>query len=471
MIDTSALKSKILFSAMRGQLSERLPEDSSVDSLYEDIIGLKNELKKTKGIRKDVELDETFETEYEIPTEWKWVRFGKIITLQSGQDLKRNEYNACYKGIPYMTGASNFNDDGTLTVNRWTETPKSIAKNGDILISVKGTVGKVAILSEEKVHIARQIMGIRTYKIDVDFAKYYVESEIDRIKAASKGLIPGIERNDILRMSCPLPPIEEQKRIADGISEAFRILDTIDELQSAYSSDLEVLKSKIIDAGIQGKLTEQLPEDGNAEDLYAAIQEEKARLSKEKKIKKSKALPEITEEEIPFEIPDNWKWVRMSEVLDVRDGTHDSPKYHVEGIPMITSKNLSNGALDFSNVKYVSEQDAEKINERSSVDDGDVLFAMIGTIGNPVLVKKEFDFVIKNVALFKPFENTDISMEYIYWYLRREQYVFKRIVTGGLQPFVSLKQFREHVMPLPPLSQQLKIADRLSTIVDSVEMV
>ena len=463
MIDTNLLRRKVLELAMQGLLSERKETDSSSEYLYKSILENKSELIKAGIIRKDGKLEDV-EAEYEIPENWMWVKFGKIITLQSGQDLSSAEYNSDNVGIPYMTGASNFCEDGSLIINRWTNNPKAYARRGDILISCKGTVGKLTILNEDEVHIARQIMGIKTYLIDVGFAKYFVESSVERIKAVSKGLIPGIERSDILGLNCPLPPVEEQRRIVKRLTEIFNILYVIDELQNSYLSDVEILKRKLIDLGIQGKLTEQLLEDGMAETLYDDIQEKKAKLIKEKKIKKENGLPEITEEEIPFEIPSNWKWVRMLEILDVRDGTHDSPQYYENGIPMITSKNLSSGQLDFANVKYVSEEDAKKINERSAVDDGDILFAMIGTIGNPVLVKKEKEFVVKNVALFKKYENTNISMKYIYWYLTREQNEFKKIVSGGLQPFISLKQFRTHIMPLPPYEEQKRIANCLEKL-------
>ena len=151
--------------------------------------------------------------------------------------------------------------------------------------------------------------------------------------------------------------------------------------------------------------------------------------------------------------------------MDVRDGTHDSPKYVEEGIPLVTSKNISSGGLDFSNIKYITKEDANKINERSNVDTGDILFAMIGTIGNPVIVKKDREFCIKNVALFKNFVKDKIDIRYVYWMLMREQYVMKKKAIGGLQPFISLKVFREYPIPFPPTAEQKRISDRLDEII------
>lgn len=157
----------------------------------------------------------------------------------------------------------------------------------------------------------------------------------------------------------------------------------------------------------------------------------------------------------------------MGGVMDVRDGTHDSPKYVQQGIPLVTSKNISSGGLDFSNVNYINQEDADKINERSNVDTGDILFAMIGTIGNPVIVEKDREFCIKNVALFKNFAKDKVDIRSIYWMLMREQYVMKKKAVGGLQPFISLKVFREYPIPLPPIEEQKRISARLDEIIST----
>lgn len=229
------------------------------------------------------------------------------------------------------------------------------------------------------------------------------------------------------------------------------------------------MKKSILQMAMQGKLVEQRPEEGTAEELYEQIVVEKIQLIKDGKIKKEKPLPEITEDEIPFEIPSSWKWVRFSEVMDVRDGTHDSPEYIDMGIPLVTSKNISGGRLDFSNVKYISREDANKINERSNVDSGDILFAMIGSIGNPVIVNKDREFCVKNVALFKNYNKSKICIEYVYWFLYREQYIMKKNASGGVQSFISLKVFRNYLFPLPPLEEQKRIVAKLEEVLPYCE--
>ena len=229
------------------------------------------------------------------------------------------------------------------------------------------------------------------------------------------------------------------------------------------------LKNSILQLAIQGKLVEQRKEEGTAKELLEKIEAEKKHLIKEGKIKKQKELPEIKVDEIPFDIPESWEWVRLSEIIDVRDGTHDTPKYVTNGVPLVTSKNLKQGEIDFDNVKLISIEDSEKINMRSGVDDGDILFAMIGSIGNPVLVNKTRDFSIKNMALFKPIKNTLFNMEYLLNYLQLEQESMKRKAAGGVQSFVSLTFLRQYLFPLPPLEEQKRIVAKIEELMPYVD--
>lgn len=164
-------------------------------------------------------------------------------------------------------------------------------------------------------------------------------------------------------------------------------------------------------------------------------------------------------------IPHDWEVKTLGEICDVRDGTHDSPKYVKSGYPLVTSKNLTNGVIDFANIQYISKVDYDKINERSKADIGDVLYAMIGTIGNPVLITKEPDFAIKNVALFKDIKK--VCQAYIRYFFD-STYTIKRIMedaSGSNQKFIPLGYFRNMPIPLPPtLAEQERIAGALSSI-------
>ena len=153
----------------------------------------------------------------------------------------------------------------------------------------------------------------------------------------------------------------------------------------------------------------------------------------------------------------NWEIKKFIDIYDVRDGTHDSPKYIKEGFPLITSKNLKNDTLNYDKVKYISEEDYLNINKRSKVDIGDIIFAMIGTIGNPIVIKDEPDFAIKNVALFKVPENQD--SHFLKYYLDSNSVIDKmsKDAKGATQKFVGLGYLRNFLIPLPPLPEQKRI--------------
>ena len=244
------------------------------------------------------------------------------------------------------------------------------------------------------------------------------------------------------------------------------------------------LKNSILQWAIQGKLVPQDPNDEPASVLLEKIRQEKERLIKEKKIKRDKnasiiyrgednsyyekilATGEVKciDEEIPFEIPNGWEWVRLNSYSDVRDGTHDTPHYVNCGYPLITSKDFISGNFDFSKTKYIDEKTFVEINKRSNVQIGDILFSMIGgNIGSMILITREnyFDMAIKNVALFKQYIYDKIIIKYLCFYLQSQIISIKSKALGGAQSFVSLNILRNYLMPIPPLSEQQRIVSKL----------
>lgn len=174
--------------------------------------------------------------------------------------------------------------------------------------------------------------------------------------------------------------------------------------------------------------------------------------------------PKIRFKEFSGENADSWEQRKLNKVADVRDGTHDSPEYVQDGHPFITSKNVSNGFINYDDIQYVSDEDYEEINKRSKVDIHDILMGMIGTIGNLALIHEEPDFAIKNVALIK--YTGDADYKYLYQVLQADC-VIKQLTTGmdgGTQKFVSLKKIRELDIPYPKEKEQFKIGGYLSNL-------
>lgn len=476
------LKNSILQLAVQGKLVEQRTEEGTARELLEQIKLEKDQLIKDKKIKKSKPLPEITEDEipFEIPESWEWVRLIDLCSLISDGTHKTPAY--VEYGVPFISvkdissGVMDFSNVKYITRE---EHEKLISRckpeMNDVLLCRIGTLGKAIKICTDKEFSIFVSLGLLKL-IEADVADYIVQvinsgygyRWIDDNKVGGGTHTNKINLDTLRGMPIPIPPLEEQHRIVAKIEE---ILPYIDQYDKAYTK-LEIfnkkfpedMKKSILQMAMQGKLVEQRPEEGTADGLYEQIVAEKAQLIKDGKIKKEKPLPEIAEDEIPYEIPSSWRWVRFSEVMDVRDGTHDSPKYIETGIPLVTSKNISGGGLYFSNVKYISREDADKINERSNVDTGDILFAMIGSIGNPVIVNKDREFCVKNVALFKNYDKSKMCIEYVYWFLYREQYIMKKVASGGVQSFISLKVFRNYLFPLPPFEEQKRIVAKIEEL-------
>ena len=468
------LKASILQYAIQGKLVEQRPEEGTGEELYQQMQTDKQTLIREKKIKKEKPLSDIIDDEipFDVPESWKWVKVGNVGSWSSGATPSRT--NPAYYGgsIPWLK-TGDLNDGFIQEVPEYItdlaleKTSVRLNPIGSVLMAMYGaTIGKLGIL-EIPVTTNQACCACIPYAgMNNKYLFYYLMSmRQSYVGMAEGGAQPNISKEKIVNSLIPLPPAEEQKRIVSKIEELLPYVDryaaAYEKLEQFNAKFPEDMKKSILQYAIQGKLVEQRPEEGTGEELYRQIQTEKQRLIKDGRIKKEKPLAEIAEEEIPFDIPESWKWVRLSDVIDVRDGTHDSPKYVPVGIPLVTSKNLVNGVIDYSNVKCITQEDADKINARSMVDDDDILFAMIGSIGNPVLVKKDREFCIKNMALFKQFSNTDISMRYVYWFLFYAQYKLKKEASGGVQSFISLSRFREYLMPLPPVAEQNRIVAKL----------
>ena len=238
------LPKSILQEAIQGKLVPQFSDDEPASFLLERIKQEKNKLLTEGKLKKKdiidsiifkgddnkyyekigskiVEISE--ELPFDIPDSWAWCRLGSVIILQSGQDLIPDRYFAIPKGIPYITGASNFSN-GAVLVNRWTNSPTPISHKGDLLITCKGTVGTMAYNTIGDIHIARQIMSIHSGWILIDYIEKYLEYSIPKLEKAAHSIIPGISRGTIQSTFIPIPPIKEQRRIVDRIQELYKHL-------------------------------------------------------------------------------------------------------------------------------------------------------------------------------------------------------------------------------------------------------
>ena len=484
-MNAQQLKNAILQEAIEGRLVPQDPNDEPASALLTRIRKEKEELVKAGKLKKkDLEVKPISEEEipFEIPDSWEWCRVGDLFIHASGKQQSSNNKNVGTLQ-KYITTSNLYWGKFVLdTLKEMYFTDEELktcsAQKGDLLVCEGGAgYGRSAIWPYEyniclqnHVHRLRPLIdGMCEYI----YYLIYLLKESNRLASVGTAM-PGLSANRLKELLVPLPPLAELKRIVAKIEELLPKVEEYGKAQEALdklNAELpDRLKKSILQEAIEGRLVPQDPNDEPASVLLAKIRKEKEQLVKEGKLKKKDLIDTpITEDEIPFEIPESWEWCRLADYLDVRDGTHDSPKYYSEGIPFVTSKNLDNGRIDFTTCKFISEEDHKKFSERSYVEDGDILFAMIGSIGNPVIVKKDREFSVKNVALFKRYCVELTNMQYIYYYLQFIQSELKNNSSGGVQSFVGLKTFREWMFPLPPLSEQHRIVEKLEQLLGKID--
>ena len=470
------LKASILQYAIQGKLVEQRPEEGTGEELYQQIQAEKQRLIQEKKIKKEKTLAEVSEDEipFDIPESWKWARFSSVIELQSGQDMTPDKYNADHVGIPYITGASNITN-GDVLINRWTECGKAFAYKGDVLFTCKGTVGTMAVLQEAKVHIARQIMAIRPIgSISVYYIHVVLDTLISSLKAAAKSIIPGIAREDILTSLIPLPPLAEQKRIVAKIEKLFPLVDryavAYEKLEQFNAKFPEDMKKSILQYAIQGQLVEQRPEEGTGEELYQQIQAEKQRLIAEKKIKKEKPVAEISEDEIPFDIPESWKWCRLSSLTyNWGQKTPDKTFCYIDA----GSINNISHTLNIENA-VVEAKDASS-RAKKIVQKGDVIFATIRPyLKNICIIDRDFPYEpIVSTAFAVMHCTTGLLNRYLYYYLLSP--TFMRFANasdkskGVAYPAIGEKDFFNGIIALPPLAEQKRIVAKIEELLPLCE--
>ncbi len=309
MILAEDLRQAVLQAALQGKLTERLETDSGVDKLLISIQEEKEKLIADKKIKKEKPIPEIQDEEipFEIPDNWRWVRLGDVVkTISAGGDKPKNFSKEKTKLFSIPVIANGKTNDGILGY-----TDEATIKEKSLTISGRGTIGFSLVRIEPYVPIVRLLVITPLRQTNLYYIQCVLKSlvEIGIGMAVKQLTVPMIQPKVV-----PLPPIEEQQRIVDKINV---IMPKIDEYEK-IEKELEALKKgfptnmkdALLQAAMQGKLTEQLERDSSVDEILEVIRKEKEKLIAQKKIKKEKPLSDIEEEELPFDIPENWKWVR-----------------------------------------------------------------------------------------------------------------------------------------------------------------
>ena len=505
------LKNSILQMAVQGKLVPQDPNDEPASVLLERIRAEKERLIKEKKIKREKNPSVIFkgadntpyekigdevrsladEVPFDIPDSWEWVRLGNIGETNIGLTYKPSDVTS--DGVPVLRSNNIQNgqiDYSELLYVSCAVPERAYAHKGDILICARNgsraLVGKSAIVDADGMAFGA-FMAI--YRSSCNpYIQLFINSYLFRgqLEGATTTTINQVTQEMLKRQLCPLPPIQEQLRIVQKYTELQPLIaaysNAYDKAQILSTAFPEALKKSILQEAVQGKLVPQDPSDEPAEALLKRIRAEKQRLIKEGKIKKDKHESVIfrrdnshyekrgpdevcIDDALPFEIPENWTWARLSSAcVSIADGDHQPPPQVQDGIPFLVISNVSDGRVDFSDTRYVPKEYFDSLAEVRIPQCGDLLFTVTGSYGIviPVQTERKFCFqrhiaLIKFSCLSPDFMKLWLSSPLVYEQCRRA-------ATGTAQKTVGLASLKGLLIPIPPLNEQKRIVQKLNTL-------
>ena len=480
------LKNSVLQLAIQGKLVEQRPEEGTGEKLYRQIQAEKQKLIREGKIKKEKPLPEIAEDEvpFDIPESWRWVRLNEIASSLLGKTL--NKVSDTGELCPYLCSINVYWEGIKLSTVKeafftQAEKEKYLLQKGDLLICEGGDAGRCAVWDNDAtMYYQNALHRVRFYgDICVAFFRDIFESykSNGEIKSRCKGeTIQHLVQGELYNMVFPLPPLAEQKRIVAKIEELLPLIDRyekawgrLEEFNRRFPADMQ---KSLLQMAIQGKLVEQRAEEGTGEELYRQIQAEKQRLIKEGKIKKEKPLPDIAEDEKPFDIPESWKWVRVGCITTLNPKNEANDETEASFIPMTL---VADGYRNQHSYEIKKWGEIKK--GFTHFTNGDIGIAKI----TPCFQNRKsviFDSLVHNLgagttelSIVRVIADT-VSRKYLLWFFKSDYFI-----KNGIKSFTGTAgQQRIHkeylvncVIPLPPLAEQKRIVAKLEELLPLCE--
>ena len=485
------LRNSILQFAIEGKLVEQRTEEGSGEELYQLIQEQKKELIEAGKLKKTKALSEITETEipFEIPTTWKWVRWGDIIEIISSKRVHQSDWKK--SGIPFYRAReiSKLSEQGYVDNELFIDdalyrilSKYGAPNEGDLMISAVGTLGKTYIVkkTDKFYYKDASVLCLRNYaKLNSLFLKYIMESLLmkNQIKGNSSGTT--VSTLTIVRMSnyiIPLPPLGEQNRIVKKIENLLLLSERYavawNKLESLNRKFPEDLQKSILQEAIKGNLCRQKDEDESANSLIEKILLEREGLIEAGQIKKQKALPPIQEDEVPFDIPATWEWVRIGDLVELNPKNELEDDVEAAFIPMAC-------IMDGYKNKHLQETRYWKEIKKGFTHfaDNDIAIAKI----TPCFQNRK-SVIFKNLKSGFGAGTTEISVirviknllinEYLLWFFKSEYFIFNGVKsftgTAGQQR-IHKDYLSQCLIPIPPISEQKHIVEKIKKIFQLIE--
>ncbi len=481
------LKLSILQSAFQGKLTGECVPNETADDLYQQIQSEKQRLISEKKIKKEKPLPEISADEipFDIPDNWRWCYVGDLFLHNTG---KAQNSSGSTNGIirKFITTSNLYWGEFDFTKVKEmpftdTELERCTVKKGDLLVCEGGDCGRSAVWDyDEEVCIQNHVHRLRPYR-DVNiyyfYYLFYLYKNTGRLRGRGVA-IQGLSNEAIHKVVLPLAPLEEQHRIVAKIEELLPYVDRyatayekLEQFNAKFPNDM---KKSILEYAIQGKLVEQRAEEGTGEELYRQIQSEKQRLIKEGKIKKEKPLTEIAEDEIPFDIPESWKWVKVGSLAVVQSSKRVFEKEYVsDGIPFFRSKEIGDLYRNepIKTELFIAEEHYNSLAEEYGVPQiGDILITSVGTIGNTWICDGR-KFYYKDGNITQICGNQFFDSKYVECFLHSPLFEKQALstVAGTAYSALTIIKLKNLIIPLPPFAEQKRIVAKLEEILPLCE--
>ena len=480
------LKNSILQLAIQGKLVEQRPEEGTAEELMA-LITLSDNVDGQRVKQKMITQIAEDEKVFEIPENWAWVKLGKVCVIaRGGSPRPIKEYiTTAEDGVNWIKIGDTEKNGKYISSTAEKIKPSGVSKSrmvhaGDFLLTNSMSFGRPYILKVDGcIHDGWLVISQINKIFDQDYLYWMLSSNYAYMQFCGKvsgAVVKNLNSDKVANSVFPLPPLAEQKRIVAKIEELLPYIDRYEQawskLEQFNSRFPEDMKKSLLQYAIQGKLVEQRPEEGTAEELFAQIQEEKQRLIKEGKIKKEKPLPEITDDDKPFDIPDSWKWVRVGDVFAHNTGKAMNSTAKKVDKPgdirrFITTSNLYWNSFDFSSVKEMFFSDDEL--ERCTVTKGDLLMCEGGAYyGRTAIWNYDYDICFQNhVHRLRPYKVVELLFFYHLFFFYKSMNMMN--AKGTAMPGLSSQTLHQMVIPLPPLAEQKRIVEKLEQLLPLCE--
>ena len=471
------LKNSILQLAIQGKLVEQRSEEGTAEELLAQIQQEKQKLIAVEKIKKEKALPEITDDEkpFDIPVSWKWVRLAEFATLHNGRAYKQNELLAAGK-YPVLRVGNLFTNNQWYYSNLDLE-PEKYCIAGDLLYSWSASFGPYIWEGSKSIYHYHIWKIDYSNFIDRSYLFFMLLADTEQIKKSGHGLaMVHVTKAGMEKRLFPIPPLAEQKRIVAKIEELLPYIDRYEQawskLEQFNSRFPEDMKKSLLQYAIQGKLVEQRPEEGTAEELFAQIQQEKQRLIADKKVKKEKPLPEITDDEKPFDIPESWKWVRVQEIACLNPKNVLPDELEVSFIPMALvdegyHNNHSSETRKWGTIKKGFTHFTE----------GDIGIAKITPcFQNRKSVvfhnlKNGYGAGTTELSIVRVV-NESVSRDYLLWFFKSAYFIdngVKSFTDTAGQQRINKDYLSMCCVPLPPLAEQKRIVEKLEKLLPLCE--